>query len=199
MKHLKLLLALTALLFITTTGIAAQNYSERTAKEPFKSRYYLGIAFTPEWQTKIKDTYYPWARNFSPTAGVFFEAQLGRHSGLETGVYFRFYGKNSIEGGKLQPYGSAASFRIGYKFWSNIINFSAGMLTDVKMSNNGNDPRNVYGPYLSFGKDIRLSKNRAVFLEPEIHVNPVLNAEYGFKSAYQGTFVGLGAKLKFGL
>lgn len=193
MKHLNVLLTLSAVLFITTTGIAAQNPSASTAKEQFKSRYYLGMAFSPEWNTKRR------FRKFSPTAGAFFEAQISRHSGLETGVYLRFYSKVSREGGRPVPRGTTASFRLGYKFWSDILNFSAGMLTDVKMSNNGNDPRNVYGPYLSIGKDFKISRNRAIFIEPEIHVNPILNAEYGFNSAYEGTFIGLGAKLKFGL
>lgn len=213
MKHLNVLLALTAVLSITTTGIAAQNYSERTAKEPFKSQYYIGVGFTPEWQTQLE------SHNFVPTAGAFFEAQFSRHSGLEAGIYFRFYHEPTWAGGfHPSSKGTAASFRLGYKFWSDIINFSTGMLTDVKIPDkDGYGPYNVYGPYMSISKDFRISKKHQIFIEPEFHINPYFrfNNKFSYQSdayppdqspvatvslgRYVGTFVGFGAKLKFGL
>ncbi|WP_300828577.1 hypothetical protein [uncultured Rikenella sp.] len=97
------------------------------------------------------------------------------------------------------------SLRLGYKFYSKILNFSAGFHVDFAVSKSEGGYRGEafatyhdrYGAYLTFSKDIVLYKG--LILEPEIHVNPFLcDQDKRVKTVdYEGVFLGLGLKLKY--
>lgn len=174
--------------------IEANDLVTLAEKQTFKPRLALGVNFTPEWQLGGYAN-----GQFSPSYGLSFEAQLSRCSGMELGVFDRLF-KNPIpEDNRRHHY---VSLRLGYKFYSDILNFGAGLNADIATDNKEfktHMNRNHYGIYFSISKDIPLCKK--LILEPEIHVNPFLSEQpkHGYPTGYEGTMIGLGAKLKFGL
>ncbi len=196
-------------LVITVAFVMAWGPGQAGAQERFKNRYSAGFGFMPEWQLGGSDD-----GKFSPSYGLFGEAQLSKYSGLEVGVFdrkFSYTEKLYAAGGpKVEYYEynynlQYVSLRLGYKFYSKILNFSAGFHVDFAVSKSEGGYRGEafatyhdrYGAYLTFSKDIVLYKG--LILEPEIHVNPFLcDQNKRVKTVdYEGVFLGLGLKLKY--
>lgn len=199
-NHVKTIVTLAAITLFAWSGTQAE------AQEHFKNRYSVGFGFTPEWQlgaiTNWRDT--P-ARHFLPSFGLIIETQFSRRSGLELGfgdrpltvkVDYRLGGPISWE----TAIAHYLSLKLGYKFYSNILNFSAGFNVDFAPSNVNDEVyegHDRYGLYLTISKDIPLYKG--LILEPEVHVNPFLcdQGKTVKTTDYEGTFLGLGVKLKY--
>ena len=146
------------------------------------------------------------ASDFVAGIGATFERQLKKHSGFETGIYYRTFKTN----GTLQVGGNFYNFIIAerhlsipflYKFYSSIINLSVGPTFDfyigwtqknkssLVMVNSYNiDPNFGLGLIGKVSKRIEISKK--FILEPEIRFNPILSRN----RAYLG--IGMGAKYK---
>lgn len=205
-KYTLSILALVLIACITPLSNSAN------AQTKFKNRYSLGASFTPEWQAGGN-----FGGKFSPSYGIEFDAQFSRHSGIVFGIYDRplqyvihedigWPGSNSTQYStvyyrNLYHY---ISLRLGYKFFSDIINFSTSLNLDISANDKLND---TYGLMVSVSKDIKLCKG--LILEPEIHVNPFMahkntNDPLLSKSenreapmVYGGTLLGVGVKLKY--
>lgn len=196
-------------LVITVAFVMAWGPGQAGAQERFKNRYSAGFGFMPEWQLGGSDD-----GKFSPSYGLFSEAQFSKHSGVEVGIFdrkFSYTEKLYAAGGpKVEYYEynynlQYVSLRLGYKFYSKILNFSAGFHVDFAVSKSEGGYRGEafatyhdrYGAYLTFSKDIVLYKG--LILEPEIHVNPFLcDQNKRVKTVdYEGVFLGLGLKLKY--
>lgn len=196
-------------LVITVVFVMAWSAGQAGAQERFKNRYSVGFGFMPEWQLGGSHD-----GKFSPSYGLFGEAQLSKYSGLEVGVFdrkFSYTEKLYAAGGPAVEYSEYnynlqyISLRLGYKFYSKVLNFSAGFHVDFAVSKSEEGYRGEafatyhdrYGAYLTLSKDIVLYKG--LILEPEIHVNPFLcDQDKRVKTVdYEGTFLGLGLKLKY--
>lgn len=199
---------------LMTLPLAAQN---RSSSEPakFKPRFSVGFDFTPEWCLSPKGSIGETdpGHRFYPTFGLNFQAQLSRHSGVDFGVYYRSFSYKAIDrnhvldGGQnpLQNWNSDyISLRLMYRFYSGIIDVSAGINTDFAVGNQDNLDRktdggswNLYGFMFRVSKDIPLYKG--LILQPEIHVNPCIGDDGSGhdKINYRGTFLGLGVGLKY--
>lgn len=196
-------------LVITVVFVMAWGAGQAGAQDRFKNRYSVGFGFMPEWQLGGSDD-----GKFSPSYGLFGEAQLSKYSGLEVGVFdrkFSYTEKLYAAGGPPVEYSEYnynlqyISLRLGYKFYSKVLNFSAGFHADFAVSKSEGGYRGEafamyhdrYGAYLTLSKDIVLYKG--LILEPEIHVNPFLcDQDKRVKTVdYEGTFLGLGLKLKY--
>ncbi len=143
---------------------------------------------------------------FVPGGGMMVERQVTRHSGIESGIYFRSY----ITDGYVQPGNNFYAFSISerylsipvlYKYYSRIVNFSIGPsfdyflgwkqksgLPDVKVENYSISPAIAIGIQTKLSKPIILS-NRFI-LEPELRFNPIISTE----RSYLG--IGIAAKYK---
>lgn len=180
-------------LCLTVGGIAAQS-SSFASQEPFKTQYILGVNFMPEWQLNgsrkiggIAD-----GSGFSPNVGLSFEARIARHSGIETGFYYRnvtseagsYWGPDSQD--ETYPAGFRRYFSIPllYKYYSRILNVGVGFNYDImfKQSEIARywDGKHRVGFMLKVSKDITLYKG--LFLEPEFHYNPILSGKEDSKS-----------------
>ncbi|MEO6948710.1 MAG: hypothetical protein ABI123_03690 [Ginsengibacter sp.] len=142
-----------------------------------------------------------------PGVGATFEYKLTKHSGLETGLFYRTY--------KVSGYAYSTEFfqnfiiaerhlsiPILYKFYSSIVNFSVGPTIDfylgwrqkmgksvIEIDTYNIDPTVGLGAMLKLSKTINLSEK--LLLEPELRLNPIL----GNSRAYGG----LGIALKYRL
>jgi len=168
------------------------GYSQRTS--------YAGVNFTIENSSG----------NFRPGIGGLFEMQLTRHSGFETGVYYRNYIQNFyltyIDSVNTNTYFYKVSERhisipVQYKFYSRIINLSIGPSFDFylgwKQKNTASittvntyniDPDFFIGILAKVSKKINL--NNRFLLEPELRFNPI------FTSRRSYTGFGIAAKYK---
>lgn len=204
-----------------TLPVAAQNGGSAESRK-FKPRFSVGFDFTPEWCLSRKgsiDNYDPGNR-FYPTFGVNFQTQLSQHDGIQLGVYYRtFHYSQTMPGYTVpgsgdyyvDPYrsgydGKYLSVQLSYRFYSRILDFSAGCNADFVVGKNsglraiggkpeltweGAEPVNLYGFVLRLSKDITLY--RGLILQPEVHVNPCIDID----GAYRGTFLGCGVGLKY--
>lgn len=195
-------------LVITVVFVMAWGAGQAGAQERFRNRYSVGFGFMPEWQLGGSDD-----GKFSPSYGLFGEAQFSKHSGMEFGVFdrrFSYTDEMYLVGGPIVTeffkYNlQYVSLRLGYKFYSKVLNFSAGFHVDFAVSKSEGGYRGEafatyhdrYGAYLTLSKDIVLYKG--LILEPEIHVNPFLcDQDKRVQTVdYEGTFLGLGLKLKY--
>ena len=169
-------------------------YSQKTS--------YAGINFTVENSSG----------NFRPGIGGVFEMQLSKHSGFETGVYYRNY----IQSFYLTVTGPATSntyfytvserhisIPFQYKFYSRILNLSIGPSFDFylgwKQKNKTSlivvneysiDPNFFIGAIAKVSKRINL--NSRFLLEPELRFNPIFTSE----RSYVG--FGIAGKYKIG-
>lgn len=171
-------LSLAGALCLSAGPLAAQP-SSFDKREPFEAQYILGVNFVPEWQishgTMMGGRSY---RSFSPNAGLSFEARITRHSGIETGLFYRHvkYPAGKLLDPGAEPYGADYqryfSIPLLYKYYSRIVNIGVGINYDVmfNQSDKSQDKENRIGILLKVSKDITLYKG--LFLEPEFHFNP---------------------------
>lgn len=130
--------------------------------------------------------------------GLTIERQFTKHSGIESGVYYRthrtsFLFEDNIS--RLPDNFVVAERYISipflYKFYSRILNISAGPTFDyfvgwkqkggiIKLENVYMDPNVGLGFMLKFGKKINLSDH--LILEPELRFNPILTFERAYLS-----------------
>ena len=130
---------------------------------------------------------------FRPSVGLTFEKQFLKHSGFETGLFYRTSKLNGvityIDASGFYSYSFAISERyltvpILYKYYSKFLNFSVGPTVDFylgwKQKNNGSsaqisnlevDPKVNVGFLIKAGKMIPLSKQ--FLLEPELRFGSV--------------------------
>ncbi len=139
---------------------------------------------------------------FIPAIGLTFEKQLTRHSGLETGLFYRTWKSSGVitymDASGFFIYSLVVSQRhlsipVLYKYYSNSINFSAGPTLDFyvgwKQKNRGST---VYikdfsiSPKVTAGFLGKVSKaftlRKRLILEPEIRlefIRTLNNAGYG--------------------
>lgn len=128
-----------------------------------------------------------------PGIGGVIEYAMTKHSGIETGLYYRTFGENFY----FNVSGTSFSVNIAerhlsipvlYKFSSRIVNFSAGPTFDfylgwrqtsgkiyTQIEEYSVTPPFQVGVMLKLSKNIKLS-NR-LFLEPEVRLNPMVSAE----------------------
>lgn len=147
--------------------------------------------------------------DFVVVPGLTLEKQIKKHSGFETGLYYKtvkLHGKVFVDG---RVYGNQIikenyiSVPVLYKFNSSLLNFSVGPTFDFytgwKQSKKGIVfPWIYYAPNHKFiagflgkvSKTVGLTKR--FFLEPEIRYNPVLSAGKSFYG------IGISGKYRFG-
>lgn len=185
------ILKFNSFLLLLIAVINNTGYSQRTS--------YAGINFTIENSSG----------NFRPGIGGLFEMQLTRHSGFETGVYYRNYIQNFyltyIDSFNLNTFFYKVSERhisipVQYKFYSRIINLSIGPSFDFylgwKQKNTASITVNTYNidPNFFIGILAKVSKkinlNKRFLLEPELRFNPIFTS----KRSYTG--FGIAAKYK---
>ncbi|WP_167616609.1 hypothetical protein [Maribellus sediminis] len=187
MKNLKnqqfLIVGLFIVLFSSVNTLQAQN------------KTYLGIDFVNEVADKD---------HLRPGVGLNIVRTVGKHSGIEAGVYYRTYIQSlsfSMAGHyyDVDIRESHLSIPVLYKFSSRIVNVSAGPSfevflgwkdksspDEVEVDGYDIDPNYNLGVLFKMGKDIKLSE-KLVF-EPELRFNPI----FGLERVY----IGLGLKLK---
>lgn len=184
-KTARQILAAICVFLLTGSEAAAQNKS--TAPDiPFKTQYILGINYMPEWQISNTPAEGPFTGcGFTSNFGLSFEARFTRHSGIETGFYYR---NVKFPGGTVNiypdPYRYPATYQryfsipVLYKFHSRIVNVGAGVTYDfmfdhtlTRLNNEGDElDKHRIGVMIKVSKDIKLYKG--LFLEPEFHYNP---------------------------
>lgn len=167
-------------------------------QEPFKTQYILGVNFMPEWQIGIDGRRRAGnSPDFSPNVGLSFEARLTRHSGIETGFYYRnvkYAGGISLADPNTRydaSYSRYFSIPVLYKYYSRILNVGAGINYDFRFSQSDNrtsDAQNRFGLMVKVSKNITLS--RGLFLEPEFHFNPFVD-DGDWNDAWLGFQIGL--------
>jgi hypothetical protein len=144
---------------------------------------------------------------FRPSVGLTFEKQFLKHSGFETGVFYRTEKLSGVTYYLSNSYPFAFSMRfltvpILYKYYSKFLNFSAGPIVDyylgweekytgsVAHTTNVQVGRKVnFGFLVKAGKMIPLSKQ--FFVEPELRFGSV----YKFDEINLG--IGIAGKYRF--
>lgn len=201
-------LTITGALCLTIGGITAQPSSFASKRESFKTQYILGVNFVPEWQLELG----PGPRGgvsengFAPNVGLSFEARITRHSGIETGFYYRNvkFPAGVTTDGLSTPYPASYqryfSIPILYKYYSRIVNLGVGFTYDFMFDHTimytnsecKEQDKNRFGVMVKVSKDITLYKG--LFLEPEFHFNPFMS-----DSEWNKTWIGftLGVKYRF--
>lgn len=189
MKHF----SLSIMILLAVVGTAMAQPASFRSSEPFKAQYILGANFVPEWQvshrTSMGGRSY---RAFSPNAGVSFEARITRHSGIETGFYYR--NVKYPAGKPIDPAGAAYAARydrylsipLAYRYYSRIVNAAIGVNYDLLLTSAGQGNR--IGMILKVSKDVVLYKG--LFLEPELHFNPFWE-DGGINNSWIGLALGL--------
>lgn len=143
---------------------------------------------------------------FTTGIGVAFDHQVSRHSGIESGIFYRTNKSEYLFNlqNQLSTYTIIEKFisvPILYKYFSPILNFSAGPTLDFYLGweqkhiennaliNSYSLSKSVFvGFMIKAGKTINLSSK--VLLEPELRLNPII----GSNTVYGG---GVAIKYKF--
>ncbi len=170
-------------LCLLTLGTAMAQPSSFRSQEPFEPQYIVGVNFRPEWQYCHHGSWIGTAQpddRFSPTPGLSFEARITRHSGIETGFYYRSLSSEagvSLDGMSVPyPEGHRRYFAVPllYKYYSRIVNVGVGVNCDFLFEKSHADwieyGRHRIGILMKVSKDITLCKG--LFVEPEFHFNP---------------------------
>lgn len=154
-----------------------------------QKQFSAGIAFTADViPDEYADSY------FIPGAGIVCDYKATRHSGLNTGVYFRnyinvFYFRVAGTPYRAQVSERHVSIPLLYKFYSGIVNLSAGPDFDFytgwkqQFTTNGAtvdeyavNKKFFLGIVAKISKQIKLGEK--ILLEPELHFIPVVNTDY---------------------
>lgn len=163
----------------------------------------VGINFTAETS----------GSHFRPGFGVMIEHKFTKKSGIETGLYYRNYSRTNTylfqnsAGTGLVPYTIILverfiSFPLLYKFYSRLVNVSAGLSFDfytgfrhknksqqITVTDYSIDPNMAIGVQVKISKPIKLDNK--FLLEPEFRFNHVIT--------YGRTYGGLGITAKYRL
>lgn len=180
-----------ALILSTSTLLAVQLHAQKAVK--------VGLNFTAEVNS---------AHFASAGIGANLEKRITRHSGIETGIYFRAFQQDFFFRVDPDAYYAVVAERylsipVLYKFYSRIVNLSVGPSFDffVGWADKSNDSRFKVSTYsiqpgfnvgmlAKMSKKIRLSDR--FDLEPEIRVNPIFTSY----RVYGGAGLALKYKLK---
>lgn len=149
-----------------------------------------------------------YSNDFKPGVGLALERKLTKHSGLETGLYYRNNPVNFTTYVQVPPGGMFAyngtvaerflSVPVLYKFYSRIVNISAGPTFDflldavqtkgapnVIVTNYETSNSFDMGMMLKIGKQIKLADRW--LLEPELRLNPLFSGERVYGGFSLGT------------
>ena len=149
-----------------------------------------------------------YSNDFKPGVGLALEGKITKRSGLETGVYYRNNPMNFTTYVQLPQGGVFAinssiterflSVPVLYKFYSKIVNISAGTtfdfllkaeqtagLPDVVVTNYKTNNSFDMGVMLKVGKQIKLADSW--LLEPELRINPLFSTERVYGGFSLGT------------
>jgi len=185
MKHINLIIVA---LFISVSTFA-------------QSKQFVGIGINPE----IRSNSVP-----SLGFGLLYENQITKHHGFEIDINYRSYRLDYLYTNPLSGVADLSfkvrenylSIPVYYKFYSNVVNLSAGLtfdyfvnadnlseITNIEMSSYKLDPRFFVGCIFKVGKKFQLSNKFAI--EPELYYNPIFS--YGY------SYYGASVKLKYSL
>ena len=145
---------------------------------------------------------------FRPAMGLTFEKQFTKHSGFETGILFRTEeSSGTITYTGSPPYSFTVTEQhlnlpVLYKYYSSIINFSAGPMVDFYLGwkqENDDSPMQIedydVDPKVKLGFLAKVSKvitlNKRFVLEPELRFGSVQTLDEA------GLGIGLGWKYRF--
>ena len=142
-------------------------------------------------------TYETIGGEFLAGGGATFETRFTKHNGFEAGLFYRSYKTNGFLNGDYPTvhfYEIAErylSIPVLYKFYSSIVNFSAGPTFDIfvgwkqtvgksvyKVENYSTSPGFGIGGMLKLSKTINLSDR--LLLEPEIRYNHIFNTQNNY-------------------
>jgi len=174
-------------------GLCLQSYSQRQTL--------VGLNFNSELYPEI----------VKPSIGATLERQITRHSGVETGLYYRTQLSSGIithtDASGSHDYSFTVSQRhltlpVLYKYYSKVINFSAGPTLDFYLAWKQKD--NEF-PYQMKSYDVEsiikigfltkvskvISLNEQLVLEPEIRFGSVQTLDEA------GLGLGIGGKYRF--
>ena len=152
-----------------------------------------------------------YGNHFRPGLGATIEHRFTKKRGIESGLYYRNYTANEIytiyNGTQFVSHAAIVaqkfiSVPFLYKFYSKLINVSAGLTFDFYVGyrhKNKSDQFAITGysidPNMGIGVQVKLSKpiriDENLFLEPELRFNPVIT--------YLRTYGGLGITAKYRL
>jgi hypothetical protein len=144
--------------------------------------------------------------NFRLGAGLSLERQATKHSGIETGLYYRNIQRDLLAYINTRNYNLRVAERylsvpLLYKFHSRFLNVSLGPTFDIylgwkqkyvsnstAMENYTVDPQTMFGALLKVSKNINLGAN--LCFEPEVRFNPVFTTGsyflgFGFAFKYR--------------
>lgn len=159
----------------------------------------LWLAGASQAQTRIGATFtadLTYANQLRPGAGLVLERKLTRHSGLETGIYYRNNPVSFTTLFQVPPNGILSfnsslherflSVPVLYKFYSRVVNFSVGptfdfMLgwkqtagkPDVTIDDYNTEHQFDMGAMFKLSKSIKLADQW--LLEPELRLNPLFS------------------------
>jgi len=143
---------------------------------------YVGVNLTSEFESAME--------NGTLGIGVTIERQLTKHSGIESGIYYRtcVYQQTFITNSTVFAFSVSEkyiSFPLLYKFYSKIVNLSVGPSVDyfaawsqkggtggLKVDSHSVDPKFAFGIMAKAGKSFPLSKQ--LFIEPELRFNRII-------------------------
>ena len=143
---------------------------------------YVGLNLTSEFESTLE--------NGTLGLGVTIERKLTKHSGIESGLYYRtcIYQQTFVTNSTLFAFSVSEkyiSFPILYKFYSRIVNLSVGPSVDyfagwnqksgtdgLKVDDHSVDPNFAFGIMAKAGKSFPLSKQ--LFIEPELRYNRII-------------------------
>lgn len=179
MKRLLLFLVTACLLNVGIESAKAQDSYDSSKKIQF----ILGanVMYEAPWQPL---TYSGSDRGLKDGVyyGLSVESRFTRHSGVELNL-------------SLRSRNSAVSIPLMYKFYSKVLNFSAGVSADIPLQQDFRGRTNVeFGFIFRLSKDIKLYKN--LFVEPQIHFNGLfLHQDFELGTIWVG--MGVGVKYRF--
>ena len=143
---------------------------------------YVGLNLTSEFESTLE--------NGTLGLGVTIERKLTKHSGIESGLYYRtcIYEQTFVTNSTVFAFSLSEkyiSFPILYKFYSRIVNLSVGPSVDyfagwdqksgtdgLKVDDHSVDPNFAFGIMAKAGKSFPLSKQ--LFIEPELRYNRII-------------------------
>jgi hypothetical protein len=177
------------LLFLLMVFVAANSFSQ--------AKTYAGVNPTVELI---------YGSVVIPGGGLMIERQFTKHSGIESGVYYRSH----VRDWYVQTISDLFTYSVAeryisvpllYKYYASVVNFSVGPTFDyfagwkqksgsagLKVNDYAVSPAISIGVLSKVSKTINLSDR--FFLEPEIRFNPIVTT----RSAYVG--IGMAAKVR---